>query len=108
MPYSHLRNSLYLCRIDGCVQHFDTRAKLERHRKDKHGPTETFPHRRYVVPQSRPYMMRNHLERVHQNYYYVQPDIIRKPPTVPSPAVTTYVSASVSPTVPNIFTCSSL
>lgn len=94
VPYSHHRNSSYLCRIEGCVRHFDTRAHLERHRKDKHSPTEACPHCRYVVPQSRPYLMRNHLERVHR-IHHVQPDSVRRPPTVPSPAVPASVSSNV-------------
>lgn len=81
---------------------FDTRTQLERHRKDKHGPTEACPHCRYVVPKSRPYLIRNHLERVHRIHHHVQPDTIWKPPTVPSPAVPAFVSASVSPNVPSV------
>lgn len=41
---------------------------MKRRRKDKHGPTEACPQCRYVVPRSRPYLMKNHLERLHRNY----------------------------------------
>lgn len=102
VPYSHHRNSSYLSRIEGCVRLFDTRAKPERHRKDKHSHTPSCPHCRYVMPHSRPYLTRNHLKRIHKIHHNVQPDSIRKPPNVPSPAVPASVSASVSPNVPSL------
>lgn len=42
-----------------------------------------------------------HLKRGHRIHHNVQPDNIRKPPNVPSPAVLASVSASVSPNVPS-------
>lgn len=64
--------------------------------------TDACPHCRYGVPQSRAYLMRNHLERVHKVHHHVQLDTTRKPSTVPSPAVPASVFTSVSNTMPSV------
>lgn len=104
VPYSHHRNSSYLCRIEGCVRHFDTRAQLERHRKDKHGPTEACPHCRYVVPQSRPYLMRNHLEFI--VYIMCSQTVSRNHPLCLLPLCCNCFCICVSQCTFSVFTCS--